>query len=227
MKTSQEQYDAVCEFMRTAGQTVATEFTFQRLQTANFRIALIQEELYGKNELFDCAAYDDDRGILDGICDVLFVTYGALAAYGLPASFRDFDLVSTPHNSRYAHVFSFWNRELSYGFEQFKRGISTGDEPTITAGLHNLAASAFDMAKDLGYDLPAAFDEVYRSNMSKFCHSEQHAIDSIAAHRASGDKKYDEVHYVQVGDKWCIRANSNGKALKGSDFFEPDLTKYI
>lgn len=227
MKTTLEQFDAVCDFMTVAGQEINTEFTFQRLQTANFRIALIQEELYGKNELFDSAERDDDRGVLDGICDVLFVTYGAMASYGIAPFNRTFDKTTTIHGKRYAHVFSFWNRELSSAFEQFKRGVASGDNPTISHGLNNLVSASFEMAKDLGYDLPSAFNEVYKSNMSKFCTTMEQAYESIAEKREEQNEKYEEVHVVQVGEYFVIRANSNGKVLKGNDFFEPDLTPYV
>jgi len=85
MTTTKTQFDSVVEFMSVAGQAVNTAWTNPTTKVGKFRLRLIDEEMNGKNELFDSAESDNLEGILDGICDVLYVAYGAYATFGLDA----------------------------------------------------------------------------------------------------------------------------------------------
>lgn len=70
-----------------------------------------------------------------------------------------------------------------------------------------------------GLDPEMLIDRVYRSNMSKLCHTEQEAVDSVKAYT---DKEI-STYYTQLPDgKYIIKRTVDNKVLKGINFFEPD-----
>ena len=229
MNNSTEQYNAVAEFMKLGSQDVNTEFTLQSLGVANFRIRLIDEEINGKNEMIYCAERDDKVGVLDGICDVLYVTLGAAATFGVDVT--DIQWNSLNPNSTEtilpAHKTLLWHSRIEDSSAQFTRGVKTGDQITIRAGLKNLICNLFDYATACNFDLPGAFAEVHASNMSKFCETEAEALLSIEEHRARGDAKYDRVYVAKVGNLFAIKRADDHKILKGRKYFEPELQKFV
>jgi predicted HAD superfamily Cof-like phosphohydrolase len=72
-----------------------------------------------------------------------------------------------------------------------------------------------------GLDPEMLIDRVYKSNMSKLCHTEDEAQDSIDAYREKGIDTY--YNYLSDG-KYIIKRTSDDKVLKGINFFEPDWT---
>lgn len=70
-----------------------------------------------------------------------------------------------------------------------------------------------------GLDPEMLIDRVYRSNMSKLCHTEQEAVDSVKAYT---DKEI-STYYTQLPDgKFIIKRTVDNKVLKSINFFEPD-----
>jgi predicted HAD superfamily Cof-like phosphohydrolase len=70
-----------------------------------------------------------------------------------------------------------------------------------------------------GLDPEMLIDRVYKSNMSKVCHTEQEAVDSVKAYT---DKEI-STYYTQLPDgKFIIKRTVDNKVLKGINFFEPD-----
>ena len=70
-----------------------------------------------------------------------------------------------------------------------------------------------------GLDPEMLIDRVYKSNMSKLCHTEQEAVDSVKAYT---DKEI-STYYTQLPDgKFIIKRTVDNKVLKGINFFEPD-----
>lgn len=70
-----------------------------------------------------------------------------------------------------------------------------------------------------GLDPEMLIDRVYKSNMSKLCHTEDEAQDSIDAYRDKGIDAY--YNYLSDG-KYIIKRTSDDKVLKGVGFFEPN-----
>lgn len=234
MKTT-EQLKQVIEFMKVGAQPVNTEFHFQSAKVADFRLALIEEELYGKKELLPSLQNDNLEGLLDGICDVLYVAYGAIATYGsfLPE-------VDIPERGEgltgvvlAKHIALSEVGQIINGLDQFRRGTETGDSMAIQRGLGYVVSGAISLATASQLDLIGAFDEVHKSNMSKFCKSRESAEFDIKTRMQDESKKEDYtgayVEEVNVDEKlyYVIKRAADGKVLKGLDFFEPDLTKYI
>lgn len=227
---TKEQFDAVVEFMTVAGQEVNTTFVEPTTKVGNFRLSLIKEEMAGKNELFDSINNDNLTGILDGICDVLYVAYGALATFGIePAVYeipsrRKSTLLSMSNAS-------IMMKHINDSYEKTHRGLLMGDMRTIQSGLNSLIYNTIDLAIQHGFDLDGAFKEVHASNMAKFCKSSRECAESIYQRRAEKPEDYAgaEGHEVQVNGTsyFVIRRAKDGKVLKGMGFFEPDLEKFI
>lgn len=231
MSNTTEQFEEVIKFMTVAGQEVNTAFKMPSLKVGNFRLKLIDEELNGKNELIDSLMNDNSVGILDGICDVLYVVYGAAATFGLnPPRWYipqyNSDTHIQPMNVSLTYISHFHG-----SYDRLKRGLELGDQPTIIAGLNNIIDNIIDFSISHGFNVADAFKEVHESNMSKFCSSAKHCEDSIAQRLAEGKVDYEgaEGHEVIVDgiSYFVIRRAGDGKVLKGLDFFEPDLKKYI
>ena len=232
MATTKEQFESVVEFMKVAGQEVNNSFTEPTTKVGNFRLSLIKEEMKGHKELFDSIQNDNMEMILDGICDVLYVVYGAYATFGI----EPIEYTISPQNHEeskfmsmsYAHTAM---KHINDGFEQTSRGLLSGDQPTITSGLHNIVLSTLQVALAHNFDLIGAFKEVHDSNMSKFCKSIEECNSSIAQRVLEKPEDYSDAsgHEVSVGDKtfFVIRRGGDGKVLKGLDFFEPELSKFI
>lgn len=242
MSIPAQQMQQVIEFMKVANQEVNTKFTFLSTKQADFRTRLIHEEIFGKNEFIDSVNNDNKVGMVDGLCDILYVTYGALASYGLECKTTD---IYNDHvgESRILpkHQALKGIKAITDRFEQYQRGVETGDRTVIESGLTGIVYEVITFANNSGFNLKDAFDEVHRSNMSKFCSSEQEARSSIDMRIEEGhtmvdhgneDKGLEQIaNYTNAIVEECngiyvIKRKSDGKGLKGMKFFEPDLTKY-
>ena len=231
---TQEQLKLVKEFMKVAGQEVYSEPRFQSTKIANFRTALIDEEIFGTNELVDSVNNDNLVGEIDGLSDILYVVYGAIATYGISMDeYPLFTRQSGVGELLHAHVAHGLIRNISSAFEQYKRGVEVGDIITIKRGLTGIILEVNRFAEASNFDIIGAFNEVHASNMSKFCKTTQDAKDSIEMRIAANDKnsKYyvgANIHAVTEGDDvyYVITRASDGKVLKGKDYFEADLAKF-
>lgn len=243
MASTQEQYKQVTEFMEVCNQEVNTTRKFQTAKVANLRVNLIHEEIFGTGELVDSVNYDNKTGIVDALCDILYVTYGAIATYGCVDALSDYEVsLGLPEDRQgellYKHTSSTYIREISNYFEQFKRGVETGDGRAISDGLVRIIASCVDFARVSKFDLSGAFNEVHTSNMSKFCKTEEEAAESIAfrleeaktlENKVKGLEQtanYTDAYIEKNGNVYVIKRKVDGKGLKGKDFFEPDLAKF-
>lgn len=73
------------EFMTIGGQEVLTVPTLPSDEIRDLRIALMQEELNGINELVEAMKAGDMVRIADGLADLEYVHKGTAAAYGISA----------------------------------------------------------------------------------------------------------------------------------------------
>ena len=74
-------FEQVGHFMEVFGQETVADPTFPSEEVALLRVELIEEEL---EELKDAIADGDMVEIADALTDILYVTYGAGHAYGIP-----------------------------------------------------------------------------------------------------------------------------------------------
>lgn len=68
-----------------------------------------------------------------------------------------------------------------------------------------------------------AYNETMRSNMSKFCYSLDEALATVAG---KDDWTY-RVTNINGRDVYVILRKSDGKILKGKEFFQPDYSKLL
>lgn len=222
-----EQYNKVVEFMNLANQSTSKEQRAVSYKSANFRLTLIKEELQGNNELIDSMCKDDRNGVLDGICDVLYVVYGALATYGLtPAPFITkacvaYNKVPTAGTTHY-HI-----RSLNNMLEKYERSMLTDDLYELKNSCDNIIRGVYAIGEIFGLNVVEAFDEVHASNMSKFAFTKHDAQAAIEAKVKEDNKDYIGASVVEVGDYYAIKRKSDGKILKPTTFFEPDLSKFL
>lgn len=230
-----EQMKLVERFMKVAGQKVNYMPHFQSTQIANFRAALINEEIYGKKELVESIDADNLNGILDGLCDILYVVYGAIATYGI--EMKEYEIFARRPGSTgrlmMKHEAHALVRSIGDSYQQFIRGIENGDMITISRGLHGIILEVNRIAQASNFDLHGAFVEVHNANMSKFCSSEEEAVNDIEIRIDEKSDKSDEYVGARVDSTevdgttyFIIKRAVDNKILKGTGFYEADLSKY-
>ena len=89
-------FQSVKKFMQTFGQEVKNEAVFPDEKIVKLRYDLIQEELA---ELKDAINQKDLKEVADALTDILYVTYGAGAAFGINLD-RCFDEVHSSNMSK-------------------------------------------------------------------------------------------------------------------------------
>lgn len=80
----------------------------------------------------------------------------------------------------------------------------------------------------LGFGLKYAFrevmDEVFNSNMSKLCKSEEEADKTIELRTKETGKEHIK---KKIGESWAIYYKDNGKVRKSINFKEPDIRRIL
>lgn len=73
-------FEKVIQFMNTYGQEVKRKAEFPDATTTHLRVDLIEQEL---DELKEAIANEDLIEVADALADLLYVVYGAGAAFGI------------------------------------------------------------------------------------------------------------------------------------------------
>jgi predicted HAD superfamily Cof-like phosphohydrolase len=89
-------FQSVKKFMQTFGQEVKNKAIFPDEKIVKLRYDLIQEEL---TELKEAIHQRDLKEVADALTDILYVTYGAGAAFGIDLD-RCFDEVHSSNMSK-------------------------------------------------------------------------------------------------------------------------------
>ena len=223
-----KQYMDVKKFMEVAGQKTNNTPTHVSYNVANFRLTLIREELFGSNELVESMQRDNRVGVLDGICDVLYVVYGAMATYGITPD--DYTHVPTPYASSIptAGRTNYLIRSLKNVFDKYERDIFNDDLYEIRKSAESLISIVIGIADEFNLDVEGAFEEVHSSNMSKFCFTEYDAEHAIQVRLDEGKTDYLAAVVVKLTDEYFgIKRAVDGKILKPLSFFEPSLEKFL
>ncbi len=103
----------------------------------------------------------------------------------------------------------------------------------IRDGIADLNVTNLGLAHIIGVDSDDDMDEVFNSNMSKFCANDEELKASVGKYAKIGVEVYAEGEYPQV----CIKSAkeqtgtngetyTQGKFLKGINFKEPNLAPY-
>ena len=201
-------WNSIIEFLDTAFQKVSV-FNYitgvERLEDGEeidkLSKDLILEELAEHKEALD---KKDRVEELDAICDLIYV--------GLRLAYKNTEhYIETEQNRQYQGIIIYKEINqiiLAYGVIQ--------DFNLFLPNFINLSPFSLETIKQ-------AFDEVHRSNMSKFCTTEEDAIASVQAYEAKGVI----TDYKQIDDYYIIYRFVDDKTLKGIHYSPPSLQDLV
>lgn len=210
-KVAQTPYQMVFEWNKIAGNPVSTtptEDVFNNDAVRRKCYSLIAEEM---SELSDAIDEDDRTEMLDALCDLEVVIYGAACHFGLQLNLPTIDETNI---SVLTTMLRISVGVLGQDTEQFK---------TVATRLANQLALVRAISAGLGFDHSAAFLLVHESNMSKFCPTEELAKQTVAEYE-KGDR-YDTPAYRKEGDLWVVYNKSTGKILKSIKYHPVKLAE--
>ena len=112
-------------------------------------------------------------------------------------------------------------------FNEIFDALHENDRVGVLDGAGDLIVVAAGLIAMMGYNPVEILKEINDSNFSKYCTSEEEAVESVESY--SDDPRYIEVCYKQVGDYFVILGKKVGhggsgfKILKGVNYREPAL----
>jgi predicted HAD superfamily Cof-like phosphohydrolase len=220
-KKDMKHYDNILEFNEAFEvETHKGDNFFDDEALVKFRMALITEEV---QELKDALAADNLPEIIDALSDILFVTYGALAAFNM-GNRIEIDLDYKVLKQKYARL-NISDIEDSYTF--LVEAIEQQDKNAVGTHLENLIMYCYEALIHLGIHPAESFEIVHRSNMSKLCVSEEEAIATIKSYE--NDSRYDTPTYRESKSKgkWIIFNESTKKVLKSINYTAADFSSLL
>lgn len=221
-------YQAVTEFMTTAGQSVNTHLTLQTSKSAILRVNLIKEEI---DELRDALNTDDIVEIIDALGDILVVTYGAYATYGIPSYLPTVSMESSVTGSPVLKTHGYSTnliRLLNNQVDVFDIATSLDNVDNMVSALNVILKTVYNASIDMNINIERAFAIICESNMSKFCLTEDDVVKSSADLVIQGKvDSVDELTFKIVGDYYVVIRKKDGKILKGRFFHEPDFSSIL
>lgn len=102
----------------------------------------------------------------------------------------------------------------------------------VLDALGDILVVTYGMAYRLGYNADEVYDKIHKSNMSKFCMSEDEAQQTVAKYHdeyKAGISPYATPAYRQSKDKtrWIVYNQDTGKILKNMNYKAVDLTSVV
>lgn len=249
---SQTNFQKVKEFMTAFGQSTFDTPQVEQLQNkkiVDLRIALITEEF---SEIENAVKNNDFVEYVDGIADLLVVTYGTGLAFGINLddwidlfcaseginreNNTNYDMVKeimkindeyNLHNREdlYAHTMvKFYINKIKINIKNLTKTIDEVDLIKISFPLTSIIFNTYKLALLFDIDINKAFDIVHESNMSKLCISETEASQTVEWYKEN-EKRYPNPSYKKAtNDKyWIVYEQSNGKILKSINYKPANL----
>jgi len=218
-------FTSVCEFMTMCAQSVVEVPTMPTDNIRTLRYELVAEEV---NELRTAVDEKDIVEVADALTDILYVAYGAYAAYGLTPTYpEDYDRSwDSLHNLSIVPINSITLNAYNAAVDSLK----ADDIKEVKTALDIIIRHTYDIAYTCGINVFACFTEVHNSNMSKACQTKKDAQQSIKEKIELNNEKskdYLDAVIVKVRDLYVIKRKSDMKVLKGHDYFDPDLSKIL
>lgn len=169
------------------------------------RKSLLKEEI---QELEDAIKANDRVEMLDALCDIKYINDG------------NANLINEEVES--IDDCWFYNQFIMKKKEELIKSLKHIDLDNVW--LINLQviliAGSFEFSKE---NFKTALERVHFSNMSKFCCTEQEAIESVISYKDKGV----DVYSKQNGNKWVIYRLSDNKILKSKYYTPVDLKDLI
>lgn len=245
-------FEKVIEFMTYSGQEVNTierPDLMDNNDLINLRIKLIEEEI---NEYIDASRINDNIEMLDAIVDTLYVVYGTGVSFGinLDKLYNTFILNKVKNSSLILGM-------TNYEKTKFISTSNSNSNDISDILLNNLVqikhsfnlAKSFDLVKSsllnilfslYNYNYPCkllnskklinldkAFDLVHISNMTKFCKSEEEAINTVNKYKSDSNSKYKNISYKRINNLYIIYDSDTGKTLKSINYVPVNLTNLV
>jgi predicted HAD superfamily Cof-like phosphohydrolase len=205
-------YNDILEFNEAFEvETYKGDNFFDDSKLVNFRMSLITEEV---QELKDAVSADDIIEIIDALNDILYVAYGAFAAFNMGNRIQ-LDLGYTVIKEKYARL-NISDIEDSYSF--LVNSVEIKNKEDTAVYLENLIMYSYEALIHMGIHPGVSFDIVHQSNMSKLCTSEEEAVLTVNSY--GSDSRYDSPAYREskTPGKWIVYNKSTNKILKNINY---------
>jgi hypothetical protein len=118
--------------------------------------------------------------------------------------------------------FNFWYRFMLEELEETKKAYEENNITDVIDGVVDLQWVHVNLIHMMGIEdiYQKCFDEVTRSNFSKFCKTEQEARESVESYRTRNI----ESDFRKVDDYFVVFRKEDGKILKSIKWSMPDIT---
>lgn len=110
--------------------------------------------------------------------------------------------------------------------QELLTAITRRDSSAIVDAIGDILYVTYGFGHRLGVDVDAVFAEIHRSNMTKFCTSEDEARATVTWYRTNENesKRYPNVDYVRRSENcWVVTDTETGKVLKSVLYSPPHL----
>jgi predicted HAD superfamily Cof-like phosphohydrolase len=245
-------FEKVIEFMTYSGQEVNTierPDLMDNNDLINLRIKLIEEEI---NEYIDANKINDNVEMLDAIVDTLYVVYGTGVSFGinLDKLYNTFILNKVKNSSLILGMTNYEKTKfistnnsndisdiLLNNLDQIKHSFNLAKSfDLVKSSLLNILFTLYNYnynyqckllnSQEL-VNLDKAFDLVHISNMTKFCKSEEEAINTVNKYKLDSNSKYKNISYKQINNLYIIYDSDTGKTLKSINYIPVNLTNLV
>lgn len=128
------------------------------------RFDLIDEEV---KETIKAIVFNDEVEIIDGLCDILYVTYGAAHVLGMSLNTERYEKQKTTGITDKTYLLDSIS-DLRWQVHWIAVDIMTNDMQALRKDLTELAIQCWEIGyKGLGLDLFPFYEEVHKTNMAK------------------------------------------------------------
>ena len=128
-----------------------------------------------------------------------------------------------PEKKEWEFVYNFILEEL----EEYKEACEKGDIVGVLDALADITYVSLGngtMLHGLKEKISLAYQEVQDSNMSKACHSEEEAQETVMVR---SKEQGEACHYEKVGDLYIVYRSRDRKVMKNINYFKPDLIQFF
>lgn len=202
-----------------------------------FRLNLIEEEF---KECLDAIREKNIIELADGLCDLIYVIYGAGHVFGInldelitnlnlnidkPSSFNN--NINIKLFDEYESVVNLEMQDLYSDITIFKKYINENNKNLRDFGLYllKILESVYNFGHILHFDMDLMFRDVHKSNMTKFCSTLEDAIESVKSYK--NDARYNDPDYKFVDPYYVIYDKKTSKTLKNHKWKLPNLDQFI
>lgn len=209
----QTSHRMVYEFNQVAGNPVSntpTKAVFEDRKIREKCYALIAEEMSELTEAYD---NEDRTEMLDALCDLEVVIYGAACHFGLT--------LMDPVQKAFEGNDEAKGALIKQLLTQLRVSIGVLSQSTVPfeevdKRLSQQLSYVRQLSSLFGFDHKTAFLRVHLSNMSKFCQTEDEANKTVEEYEKG--TRYDSPSYRAQGKLWVVFNKSTGKILKSINY---------